>query len=88
MESSINQKSNNALSVMLCTGASFVKKNSRLVARIVLFDTAGLHLLTRHSRPKRLSLISVALSHINDVIIVPFNYVLFESLLITLFQVS
>ena len=34
------------MSVMLCTGASFVKKNSCLVARIALFDTVGLHLLT------------------------------------------
>ena len=32
--------------VMLCTGATFVNKNSWLVARIVSFDTAGLHLLT------------------------------------------
>ena len=32
--------------VMLCMGATFVKKNSCLVARIVSFDTAGLHLLT------------------------------------------
>ena len=31
--------------VMLCTGADLVKKNSCLVARIV-FDAAGLHLLT------------------------------------------
>ena len=31
---------------MLCTGAIFVKKNSCLVARIVSFDTVGLHLLT------------------------------------------
>ena len=31
---------------MLCTGATFVKKNSCLVARIVSFDTAGLHVLT------------------------------------------
>ena len=31
---------------MLCTGATFVKKNSSLVARIVSFDTAGLHLIT------------------------------------------
>ena len=43
--SSINQKSNNTKSVMLCTGATFVKKNSCLVAKIVSFDTAGLHLL-------------------------------------------
>ena len=44
--SSINQKSNKTMSVMLCTGATFVKKNSCLVARIVSFDTAVLHLLT------------------------------------------
>ena len=31
---------------MLCTGATFVKKNCCLVARIVSFDTAGVHLLT------------------------------------------
>ena len=34
------------MSVMLCTGATFVKKNSCLVAGIVSFDTAGQHLLT------------------------------------------
>ena len=34
------------MSIMLCTGPAFVKKNSCLVARIVSFDTAGLHLLT------------------------------------------
>ena len=34
------------MSVMVCMGAAFVKKNSCLVARIVSFDTAGLHLLT------------------------------------------
>ena len=44
--SSINQKPNSTMSVMLCTGATFVKKNSCLVARIVSFDTVGLHLLT------------------------------------------
>ena len=32
--------------VVLCTGATFVKKSSCIVARIVSFDTAGLHLLT------------------------------------------
>ena len=42
--SSINQKPNSTMSVMLCTGATFVKKNSCLVARIVSFDTVGLHL--------------------------------------------
>ena len=35
----INQKPNSTMSVMLCTGATFVKKNSCLVARIVSFDT-------------------------------------------------
>ena len=34
------------MSVMLCTGATFVKINSCLVVRIVSFATAGLHLLT------------------------------------------
>ena len=37
--SSINGKPNSAMSIMLCTGAAFVKKNSCLVARIVSFDT-------------------------------------------------
>ena len=32
------------MSVMLCRGATFVKKNSCLVARIVSFDTVDLHL--------------------------------------------
>ena len=36
------------MSVMLCTGATFVKKKSCLVARIVSFNIAGLHLLTFH----------------------------------------
>ena len=45
-ESSINQKSNTTISVMLCTGATFVKNNSCLVARIFSFDIVGLHLLT------------------------------------------
>ena len=44
--SSINKKPNSTMSVMLCTGATFVKKNSCLVARVVPFDTVGLHLLT------------------------------------------
>ena len=34
------------MSAMLCTGATFVKKTSCLVGRIVSFDTVGLHLLT------------------------------------------
>ena len=45
-EDSINQKFNNTMSVMFCTEPTFVKKNFCLVARIVTFDTAGLHLLT------------------------------------------
>ena len=44
--SSISKKPNSTLSVMFCTGATFVKKKSCLVARIVPFDTIGLHLLT------------------------------------------
>ena len=44
--SSINQEPKSTMSVMLCTGATFVKKNYCLVARIVSFDTVGLHLLT------------------------------------------
>ena len=44
--SSINQKPNSTMSVMLCTGTTFVKKNSCLVARIVSPDTVDLHLLT------------------------------------------
>ena len=34
------------MTVMLCVGTTFVKKNSCLAARIVPFDTADLHLLT------------------------------------------
>ena len=45
-ESSINKNFINTMSVMLCTGATLTKKNSCLVARIVSFGTAGLHLLT------------------------------------------
>ena len=41
-----NQNPNSTMSVMLCTGATFEKKNSCLVIRIVSFDTVGLHLLT------------------------------------------
>ena len=59
------------MSEMLFAGATFVKINSCLVARIVSFDTAGLHLLTfRILEPypsKDMSLISVTLSHISDV---------------------
>ena len=44
--SSINQKSNSTMSAMLCTGATFVKKNSGVIARLVLYYTVVLHLLT------------------------------------------
>ena len=43
---SINQKSNSTMSFMIFTSTTFVKKNSCLVARITLFDTVRLHLLT------------------------------------------
>ena len=44
--SNINQKPNSAMSVILYIGATFVKKNSCLVAKIVSFVTVGLHRLT------------------------------------------
>ena len=41
------------MSVMLCTKATFVKKNSCLVARIILFDAdVCIYLLSSHTRPK------------------------------------
>ena len=36
------------MSVKPCTGVNFAKKSSCLVARIVLYYTAGLHLHTFH----------------------------------------
>ena len=44
--SNINKKPVSTVSVMLCAGATFVRKNSCLVARIVPFDTVGLHLVS------------------------------------------
>ena len=44
--SSINQRPNSIMSVMPCTGAAVVKKNSYLAARIVSSDTVGLDILT------------------------------------------
>ena len=41
-ESSITQKPNSATSIMLCAAATFIKKSSCLVARIVSFDIPGL----------------------------------------------
>ena len=50
---------------MLFTGATFVKKNSCLVARIVSFDIAGLHLLTfRILEPHPSEDIEFDLSHV------------------------
>ena len=46
--SSINQTPNRTISVILCSGATFVKKNSRLGPRLVSFDIVCLHLLTFH----------------------------------------
>ena len=75
--SSINKKPNGSMSVILCTGANFVKKNSRLVARIVPFDTASLHLFTfRILEPYPSKNIALDLSHviqINGIIIVYFK---------------
>ena len=63
--SSINKKVSSTMSVMLCTGATFVKKNSCLVARIVPFDTVGLHLLTfRILEPYPSKDIALDLSHV------------------------
>ena len=46
-ESSINQKSNKTMLVILCTWAAFIKIKSCQVTRIVSFDNTGLHLLFR-----------------------------------------
>ena len=57
---------------MLFTEATFVKKNSCLVARIISFGTAGLLLLAfRILEPYPSSLVTVTLSRINDIAIVP-----------------
>ena len=50
------------MSIMLCTGAAFVKKTSCLVARILSFDTAGLHLIALESYPSKD--IELELSHV------------------------
>ena len=44
--SSVNQKPNSKMSVRLCTGANFAKKNFCSVSGINSFDTVGLYLLT------------------------------------------
>ena len=51
--------------VMLCTGANFAKKNSCLVARIIPYYAAGLHLLTFHIlKPEPSKDIALGLSHV------------------------
>ena len=53
------------MSVMLSTRANFAKKNSCLVARIVPYYTAGLHLFTFHILEPYLSKdIGLGLSHV------------------------
>ena len=53
------------MSVMPCTGATFVMKNSCLVARIVSFDTAGIYLPTfRILEPYPSKDIELDLSHV------------------------
>ena len=50
---------------MLCTGVKFGKKNSCLVARIVLYYTAGLYMLTFHIlEPYSFKDITLGLSHV------------------------
>ena len=66
------------MSVILSTGATFVTRNSCVAARIVSFDTAGLHLLTSrilepYSSKDIELVISVTLSHVNGIIIAPSN---------------
>ena len=65
------------MSVMLCTGTTFVKKNSYLVARRVSFDTIGLHLLTFRildpNSSKDIALDLSHVSHINGIITVAFK---------------
>ena len=53
------------MSVILCTGATFVKKNPCLVARIISFDAVGLHLLAfRILEPYPSKDIAFDLSHV------------------------
>ena len=61
----MNKKPNSTMSVMLCNAATFVKKKSCLVARIVPLDTVGLHLLTfRILEPHASKDIALDLSHV------------------------
>ena len=62
------------MSVMLCTRVALVKKNFCLFARLVLIDSAGLHLLKFHvSEPYPSIDIGLDLNGINGAIIVPSN---------------
>ena len=64
-ENSIKKKPNGTVSVMLCARATFVKKNSCVVARIVSFDTVRLHLLPlRILEPYSPKYIALDLSHV------------------------
>ena len=58
-----NQKSNYAMPVRLCTGATFVKKKYYLVVSVFY----------SHTYPKILILIAVTLSHIIHIFIAPSN---------------
>ena len=59
----INKKPNDT--VILCTGATFVKKTFCLVARIVPFDTVCFHLLTfRILEPYPFKDIALDVSHV------------------------
>ena len=55
------------MSVMLFTGANFAKENSGLAARIVVYYTASMHLLTVHIlRPYPSKDIALGLNHFNS----------------------
>ena len=74
------------MSVMFCIGATFVKKNSCLVAGIVPFDTVGLHLLTfRIYEPYPSEDIAFDLSHVISHLWHDYStlQVLFESMLVS-----
>ena len=63
--SSINQKSSSTMPAMLCAGATFAKKNSCLVARIVPYYTVVLHLVTFYIlEPYPSKNIALGLSHV------------------------
>ena len=71
----IKGRPNSAVSVMLCARATFVKKNSCLVARVVPFDIVGL-LTFRILEPYLSNYIAHDLNHviqINGIIIVHFK---------------